>query len=119
NMFSPERHSLAFSEHLFVQAMIGAPVRWAGGSPILVYNLVLLAGLALTGWAAAIVIERWTGSWLAGITSGSLLAFNSFTLTHFPHIQLLHLEFFSFELLALDRLLDRSEERRVGKGVST
>ena len=106
NIFYPERHALAFSEHLFVQAMIGAPVRWAGGSPILVYNLVLLAGLALTGWAAAIVIERWTGSWLAGITSGSLAAFNSFTLTHFPHIQLLHLEFFPIALFALDRLLD-------------
>src|SRR5207248_1503930 len=52
------------------------------------------------------VIERWTGSWLAGITSGSLAAFNSFTLTHFPHIQLLHLEFFPFALLALDHLLD-------------
>ena len=32
NIFYPERHTLAFSEHLFVQSMMGAPVRWAGGS---------------------------------------------------------------------------------------
>jgi hypothetical protein len=105
NIFYPERHTLAFSEHLFVQSMLGAPVRWSGGSPILVYNLVLLAGFALSGWVTAIVIERWTGSWLAGIMSGSLMAFNALTLTRFPHIQLQHIEFFPLALAAFDRLL--------------
>jgi hypothetical protein len=105
NIFYPEKHTLAFSEHLFVQSMLGAPVRWIGGSPILVYNLVLLAGFALTGWATAMVIERWTGSWLAGIMSGCLMAFNALTLTRFPHIQLQHLEFFPLALAAFDRLL--------------
>ena len=105
NIFYPERHTLAFSEHLFVQSMIGAPVRWAGGSPILVYNIVFIAGLALTGWAMAVVIHRWTGSWPAGILSGSLMAFNALTLTRFPHIQIQHLEFLPLALLGLDRLL--------------
>lgn len=105
NIFYPERHTLAFSEHLFVQSMIGAPVRWAGGSPVLVYNLVFIAGMALTGWAMALVMHRWTGSALAGILSGSLMAFNALTLTRFPHIQIQHLEFLPFALLALDQLL--------------
>lgn len=105
NIFYPEHHTLAFSEHLFVQSMMGAPVRWAGGSPVLVYNVVLIAGMALTGWAMALVMYRWTGSVLAGIMSGSLMAFNALTLTRFPHIQIQHLEFLPFALLALDRLL--------------
>lgn len=105
NIFYPERHTLAFSEHLFVQSIMGAPVRWAGGSPILVYNLVFIAGLALTGWAMALVVQRWTESWIAGVLSGCLMAFNALTLTRFPHIQIQHLEFLPFALLALDQLL--------------
>src|SRR4030095_1120844 len=102
NIFYPERHTLAFSEHLFVQSMIGAPVRWAGGSPVLVYNIVFLAGLALSGWAMSLVVQRWTGSWIAGVMSGCLIAFNALTLTRFPHIQLQHVEFLPLALLALD-----------------
>ena len=105
NIFYPERRTLAFSEHLFVQSVMGAPIRWAGGSPILTYNLVFIAGLALTGWAMAVVIHLWTASWIAGVLSGSLMAFNALTLTRFPHIQIQHLEFLPFALLALDRLL--------------
>jgi hypothetical protein len=105
NIFYPERHTLAFSEHLFVQGVMGAPVRWAGGSPILVYNIVFIAGLALTGWAMSLVVQRWTDNWIAGVLSGCLMAFNALTLTRFPHIQIQHLEFLPFALLSLDRLL--------------
>jgi hypothetical protein len=51
-------------------------------------------GLCLTGWTTALVIHRWTASWLAGILSGSLMAFNALTLTRLSHIQMLHMEFF-------------------------
>jgi hypothetical protein len=105
NIFYPERGTLAYSDHLFVQSMLGAPLLWAGASPVLVHNLVLIAGFALTGWTTSLVVRRWTGSWLAAIGSGSLVAFNSFSLTRLPQIQDLHLEFFPLALLALDRLL--------------
>jgi hypothetical protein len=105
NIFYPERGTLAYSDHLFVQAMMGAPLLWAGASPVLVHNLVLLAGFALTGWTTCLVVGRWTGSVPAGVLSGSLVAFNSFSLTRLPQIQDLHLEFFPLVLLALDRLL--------------
>ncbi len=105
NIFFPEPNTLAFSDHLFAQSMLGAPLRWAGASPVLVHNLVLIAGLALSGWTACLVIYRWTGRWSAGLLSGCLMAFNAFTLTRLPQIQDLHLEFFAPALLALDRLL--------------
>ncbi len=91
--------------------MIGAPLLWAGASPVLVHNLVLMAGFALTGWTACLVIRRWTGSWMAGIGSGSLVAFNAFSLTRLPQIQDLHVEFFPLALLALDRLLSEPRVR--------
>ncbi len=105
NVFYPERDTLAYSDHLLVQAVMAAPLLWSGASPVLAYNLVLMAGLALTGWTTSLVVGRWTRSRLAGILSGSLMAFNALTLTRFAEIQDQHLEFFPLALWALDRLL--------------
>jgi len=105
NIFYPSHLTLAFSEHMFPVAMMGAPLFWLGASPVLVYNLLLLAGFALSGWSLAIVMHRWTCDWLAGILAGSIFAFNTHTLTRLPHLQALHLEFFPPALLALDTLL--------------
>jgi hypothetical protein len=105
NVFYPERDTLAYSDHLIVQAVMVAPLLWSGASPVLAYNLGLIAGLALTGWTTSLVVGRWTGNPVAGILSGSLMAFNALTLTRFPEIQDQHLEFFPLALWALDRLL--------------
>lgn len=105
NTFYPERDTLAYSDHLIVQGLMGAPLFWLGASPVLVYNLLLIAGLALTGWTTSLVVARWTGSRMAGLLSGSLIAFNAMTLTRFAEIQDQHLEFFPLVLVALDRLL--------------
>jgi hypothetical protein len=105
NIFHPDRLTLAYSDHLFIPGIFVAPLIWAGLSPVLVYNLLLITGFALTGWAMSLVIYRWTGSRMAGLISGSLVAFNAFTLTRFPQIQDQHLEFLPMALWALDRLV--------------
>src|SRR5262245_9983038 len=118
NIFYPERHTLAYSDHLIVQGAMAAPLIWAGASPVVAYNIVLLTGFALTGWTASLVMRRWTGSVLAGVLTGSLTAFNALTLTRLPQIQDQHLEFFPFALLALDLLL-RTPRLRHGIALGT
>ena len=105
NIFHPERYTLAYSEAMIVQSALGAPLRWLGASPVLTYNLVLLAGLVLTGWTMSLVVARWTGSWAAGLTSGIMAAFNAHTLTRLPHLQAQHTEFVPLALFSLDALL--------------
>lgn len=105
NIFYPDRRTLAYSEHLLVPAAMGAPLLWAGASPVLVYNVLLLAGFTLTGWATWYVVSRWTGDRAAGILSGVLLAFNAHTLTRLPHLQAQHAEFLPLALLSFDALL--------------
>ena len=105
NIFYPAHDALAFSEPLIVPALIGAPLAWAGGSPVLVYNLVVIAGLALTAFAMFVLVEAWTGSFLAGLAAGSLFAFNTHTLTRFAHVQGLHIYGLPLALLAIDRLV--------------
>jgi len=101
----PEHHSLAFSEHMLVPSVMGAPLLWAGASPVLVYNLLIIAGLALSGWSMYLLMRRWTGSDSAAIIAGLLYAFNAHVLTRFVHLQAHHVEFFPLVLYAFDRVL--------------
>ena len=78
------------------------------------YNLLVIAGFALSAWAMWMLLVRWTGSQAAGAVAGTLVAFNAHTLTRLPHLQALHLEFIPLVLLALDRLL---VERRLRDAV--
>jgi hypothetical protein len=105
NIFYPAKHALAFSEHLFTLAIMGAPFSWFGASPVLVYNILLLAGFTLTGWVTSLVVHQWTGDWTAGIVAGSVMAFNAHSLTRLPHLHASHLEFLLLTLLTLDRVL--------------
>jgi hypothetical protein len=105
NIFHPERDTLAYSESMIVQSAMGAPLHWLGASPVFVYNVLLMAGMALTGWSLCLVISRWTGDWSAGLLSGVLAAFNAHTITTLPHLQGQHMEFLAPALLALDALL--------------
>lgn len=105
NIFYPEPNTLAFSEHLFLQSLLGAPLLWSGVSTLVVHNVVLIAGLALSGWTMALVVRNWTDDWWAAVLAGMLFAFNGHTLTRLAHIQALHIEFLPLAMLALDRLL--------------
>jgi hypothetical protein len=105
NIFHPESLTLAYSEPLIVQGVLAIPSVWAGAPPIATFNLVLLAGFALSGWAFALLAHRATGSWIAALVAGSAVAFNSHTLVRLVHIQALHLELVPLVFLALDSLL--------------
>jgi hypothetical protein len=105
NIFHPEPGTLAYSEYLLVPAALGLPLRAAGAPPVLVYNLLLIAGFALTGWAGFLLVERWTGDPWAGAVAGSALAFNAHTLTRLPQLQAIHVEFLPLAVLALDEVI--------------
>jgi hypothetical protein len=110
NIFYPERLTLGYSEAMIVQGVMAMPILSAGGSPVLAYNLVLIAGMALTGWAYFLLVHHWTGHTAAGYVAGSLAAFNSFVLIRLAHVQTQHVEFTALTLFALDRLI---ADRRV------
>jgi hypothetical protein len=107
NIFHPEPNTLAFSEHLIVQSLLGAPLVWAGVSTVAVHNVLVIAGLAMSGWAMWWVMFRWTGDWWAAVVAGLLFAFNAHTLTRVAHLQAMHAQFLPLAVYCLDRLLVR------------
>jgi hypothetical protein len=107
NIFYPARDTLAYSEPLIAPALMGAPLAWLGASPVLVYNVVLILGLALTAIATYAVVVEWTGDRAAGLLAGSAFAFNTHTLTRLAHVQAAHAWGLPLALLAADRLVVR------------
>ena len=105
NIFFPSHDTLAFSEPLIVPAILGAPIAWLGGGPVLVFNLMLIAGFALTALSAYHLVVRWTGDPVAAMLAATVFAFNSHTLTRLPHVQAVHLYGLPLALLATDRLV--------------
>ena len=111
NIFHPAPDSLAFSEPLIVPAVMGAPVRILGGSPVLVHNVLLLAGMALTMLGCYALVHAWTGDRLASLLAGSAWAFNTQSLTRLEHLQAHHAYGVPLALLAADRLIATGEIR--------
>ena len=105
NIFYPAHDTLAFSEPLIVPALLGAPVRSLGGSPVLVHNLLVIAGLALTALAAYALVHAWTADQLASLVGASAFAFNAHLLLRTTHLQALHAYGLPLALLAADRLV--------------
>ena len=111
NIFYPERYTLAYSEPMIVQGIMAMPLLWAGASIVLAYNVVLVAGFALSAWTMTLVVRRWTGDWTAGLVAGSIFAFNAHSLSRIPHLQAQHLEFLPLALYAFDRVLEAPTTR--------
>jgi hypothetical protein len=114
NIFHPAPDTLAYSEPLIVPALLGAPVAWLGGSPVLVHNLLVIAGFALSAFAAYAVALSWTGDRLAAFVAASAFAFNTHLLVRLAHVQALHAYGLPLALLAADRLLVHHRTRDAG-----
>ncbi len=110
-IFYPEAHTLAYADHMFVPSLMGAPLLWAGWSPVAVHNVLIILGLGLSGFAMSRVVTQWTGNRNAGIIAGMLYGFNAHVLMRFAHLQAQHAEFFPVMLYAFDRVLERNAAR--------
>ena len=61
NIFYPERRTLTFSDAMPVESAVAAPMLWAGIRPVLVHNVMLLAGIVLSAAGTFVLARRLTG----------------------------------------------------------
>ena len=109
--FHPLPDALAFSENLVLPAAVVAPVVALGG-PLLGYNVVFLASLALSGAFTYLLVRRATGDRLAAFAGGAFFAAGPHRWTRLTHIQTQVTVFLPLALLALDRFWERRTLRR-------
>ncbi len=101
NMFWPQQGALAYTETLFPQSALAAPVLWLGGGPLLAHNLVLFLTIVFSGVSAAFLGRRLSGSSGAGLVSGFAFAFCAFRFHHLVQIGVASYAWFPVILLAL------------------
>jgi hypothetical protein len=117
NSFYPYANTLAFSEHLFIPALMAAPWALATGNWVLAYNVLTLFTLVLAAWA--MFARSWyiTRDDVAAFGAGALYAFYTWNVNEIVRLQILSNAWFPLLLLALLRYFDapsKSTAWRVG-----
>jgi hypothetical protein len=112
NAFYPYRHSLAFSEHLLVQALQAAPFVATTGNHVLAHNAVALLTLATAGLGMFLLARELVGDSAAAFGAGVLYAFHSWNINELVRLQILSNQWFPFLVLSLLRYFSGPSRRR-------
>lgn len=112
NAFYPYAGTLAFSEHLFVPALLSAPFIWATGNPVLGHNVVALLTLALAGTGMYLLARELTRDGGASFAAGVLYAFHTWNINELARLQILSNAWFPLLLLGLLRYFARPSAGR-------
>ena len=110
-IFSPMEGALALSEHLAGLGILTTPIQLAGGSPVLAYNVALIASYALSGWFAYLLVCRLTGSVLAAACGGMAFAVAPYRAGQLAHLQVLTSQWMPAMLLGLHAFLETGRRR--------
>ena len=88
NIFYPERRTLAYSDAMLLEGIVAAPLLWSGLSPVLVYNIMLLGGIALSGVAMFVLARHLTGDTGAALVSAAIFTLAPYRVEHYMHLEL-------------------------------
>jgi hypothetical protein len=111
NIFHPELRTLAYTDAVLLQGLTAAPFIRAGASPVLVYNLLILGSIALSGAAMCLLATRLTGSLASGLVAGTIFAFVTFRFDHYMHLELQATVFLPLVVWFLDRAFESGRWR--------
>ena len=112
NIFHPAAGTLAYSDHLILQALALLPVYWlTGGDVVVCYNVLLLASLALSGTAMYLLARTVTGSRAGAFVAGLAWAFWPYRIARLLHINLQALYVMPLALLFLHRTMTGRRRR--------
>jgi hypothetical protein len=101
--------ALALTEHFAGLALVTTPLQMLGASPLLAYNLVLIASTWWAGLATHALVRRLAGSALAAYCAGIAFAYAPYRVSQLGHLQLYACWWLPVTLLALHAYY---EERR-------
>jgi hypothetical protein len=97
----PMPDALALTEHEAGIGVLGSPIQWLGGSPLLAYNLLLIASVWWSGLAVHALVQRLTGRRDAAWCAGLIWLFAPYRASQLSHLQVLVTWWMPVALLAL------------------
>lgn len=119
SIFHPEPCALGFSEHLFGETLLAAPVYAATGNLILSYNLLFLSTFVLAGLGMYVLARDLTGRRDAAFVAGLLFAFTPLRVTQLAHIQMLGTGWMPLALAGYRRYVLHSGWRALAGGTAS
>jgi hypothetical protein len=111
NIFVPAPNTFALSDAALLQGLIAAPALWLGARPLVVYNVLLLASLALSAWCAYVLALRLTGRVAPSLVAGVVFGFAPHRLAQFGHLEMQSAMWMPLALLALHTLVGSGPTR--------
>jgi hypothetical protein len=111
NLYYPHPSALVYSEPLLGQALFAWPLFRLLENRVLIVNLVTVASVGLSAFAAHLLLRELTGSHSAAAVGALFYAFNGYTLSNLPRLQLVSLQWMPAALLALHRFFDTGRRR--------
>jgi hypothetical protein len=111
NIFYPERVTLALSDAMLLQGVLGGPLFGAGLPPLLVHNLLLLGAIVASGAGMYTLARHVTGSRAGGIAAGIVFAFAPYRFEHYMHMELQWAMWIPWAFWALQRTIDTGDRR--------
>jgi len=117
NIFYPEPNTLAYSEHLFAQAVQMFPIYLLGRNTILCYNLLFIATFVLSGLGAFLLVRELTRHTAAAFLGGLLFAFALYRFPQAGHLQVISAQWMPFALYGFRRYFETGGRRALSGAV--
>ena len=111
NIFYPHLRTLAYSDATLLQGAIAAPWLQAKANPILVYNLLFLAGIVTSGLGMFVLVRHLTGSADAALVSAAIFTLAPYRVEHFMHLELQWTAWMPLALWAVHRAFETGSVR--------
>jgi hypothetical protein len=110
NIFYPARNTLAFSDAMMVEGLLAAPLFWLGVSPILIYNILLLGGIASSGIAMFVLARHLLGgdgpAIAPALVSAAIFTMAPYRIEHYMHLELQWVMWVPLTLWAIHRAIE-------------
>jgi hypothetical protein len=119
NIFYPYPNTLAYSDHLIIQALFSLPVVLLSNNLVLGYNLGMVFSFVMSGWGTYLLVKDLTGNRAAGLLAGMIFAYAPYKVGHLSQLNLLSTQWIPFCFLFFRRILLNSKAGwRSGWGVT-
>jgi hypothetical protein len=112
NIFYPATNTFAYSDATLLQGFVGAPFILAGADPLLVSNVILLAGFPLVALGFFALGWRLTGDARAALLTAMLGAMATLRFEQYSHVEMLLTPFIPLSIVVLIDLVLRPSRRR-------
>ncbi|MBE3135022.1 MAG: hypothetical protein IMZ55_16260, partial [Acidobacteria bacterium] len=106
NIFYPEAGTLAYTDAMIAPSLVAAPFLWLGVPAVLAFNLLMAAGMILSGVAMFALVRRLTGCWPAAVFAALAFAFLPYRFNHYAHLELQFTWGIPLALWALHRVFE-------------